>query len=103
MLVMIVYALIASAFVLFVARRALRKHGKSVPRRVLYGLPLAAVFTKSFEAGNRSRTAKVYLSPETPIRSYYTVIAIPDGADTAQFLRRSGWLGVADSCLRSPR
>lgn len=44
MLVMIVYALIASAFVLFVARRALRKQGKTVPRRVIYGLPLAAVF-----------------------------------------------------------
>jgi hypothetical protein len=38
----------------------------------------------------------VYVSAETPIRSYYTVIAVPDGADTAEFLQASGWREVAD-------
>ncbi|MET0418553.1 MAG: hypothetical protein ABW022_21275, partial [Actinoplanes sp.] len=57
---------------------------------------MTGYWTKSFDVGGRGRTAKVYISPETPIRSYYTVIAIPDGVDTAQFLRRSGWAGIAD-------
>ena len=43
MLLMIVYALIASAFVLYVARRALRKSGRAVPHKVVLGLPIAAV------------------------------------------------------------
>lgn len=40
---MLLYALLASALVLFVARRALGKQGKQVPRRVMIGLPIAAV------------------------------------------------------------
>jgi regulator of protease activity HflC (stomatin/prohibitin superfamily) len=43
MWLMIVYALFASAFVLYVARRALRRSGRSLPTRVVYGLPIAAV------------------------------------------------------------
>jgi regulator of protease activity HflC (stomatin/prohibitin superfamily) len=43
MLTMILYALVASALVLFVARRALGKHGRAVPRRVMFGLPILAV------------------------------------------------------------
>jgi regulator of protease activity HflC (stomatin/prohibitin superfamily) len=39
----ILYALLASAVILFVAKRALGKHGKSVPFKVMIGLPLAAV------------------------------------------------------------
>ncbi|WP_370615674.1 hypothetical protein [Mumia sp. Pv 4-285] len=50
---------------------------------------------KSFTVGEEVRTAKVYISPETPIRSYYTVIALPDGVDTEEFLERSGWVDVA--------
>ncbi|MEV6487634.1 PHB depolymerase family esterase [Actinoplanes sp. NPDC051633] len=53
---------------------------------------MTGYWTKSFDG----RTAKVYISPETPIRSYFTVIAVPDGVDTASFLRISGWLEVAD-------
>jgi poly(3-hydroxybutyrate) depolymerase len=53
-------------------------------------------WTKSFDVGSHLRTAKVYISPETPIRSYYTVIAVPDGVDTAEFLRQSSWVDVAD-------
>ena len=38
---------------------------------------MTGYWTKSFDG----RTAKVYISPETPIRSYFTVIAVPDGVD----------------------
>ncbi|HEX6325404.1 MAG TPA: PHB depolymerase family esterase [Jiangellaceae bacterium] len=57
---------------------------------------MTGFWEKSFDIGGVSRTAKVYISPETPIRSYYTVIAVPDGVDTAEFLRRSSWRDVAD-------
>ena len=57
---------------------------------------MTGYWTKSFDVGGTTRTAKVYISPETPIRSYYTVIAVPDGVDTAEFLVRSGWVDVAD-------
>ena len=43
MLLMIIYALIASAVVLYVMRRALGRHNIRVPMRVTLGLPLAAV------------------------------------------------------------
>lgn len=44
LIVGIVYALIASAVVLFVAKRALGKHGRRVPYRFMLGLPIVAVF-----------------------------------------------------------
>ncbi|MFI5889841.1 hypothetical protein ACIA5D_06935 [Actinoplanes sp. NPDC051513] len=49
---------------------------------------MTGYWTKSFGA----RTAKVYISPETPIRSYFTVIAAPDGG----FPDRSAWIAMAD-------
>lgn len=58
---------------------------------------MTGYWTKSFDVGGTTRTAKAYISPETPIRSYYTVIAVPDGVDTTEFLRRTGWAEVADS------
>jgi poly(3-hydroxybutyrate) depolymerase len=57
---------------------------------------MSGYWTKSFDVGGRTRTAKVYISPETPIRSYYTVVAVPDGVDTAEFLQRSSWVDIAD-------
>ncbi|MGH1565420.1 hypothetical protein [Mumia sp. DW29H23] len=56
---------------------------------------MTGYWQKSFLVGEEVRTAKIYLSPETPIRSYYTVIAVPDGVDTEDFLQRSGWVDVA--------
>ncbi|XVV08608.1 alpha/beta hydrolase family esterase [Actinoplanes sp. CA-131856] len=47
---------------------------------------MAGLWTKSFGGG---RTAKVYISPETPIRSYFTVIAGPD-----KVIRE--WMRIAD-------
>jgi poly(3-hydroxybutyrate) depolymerase len=57
---------------------------------------MTGYWTKSFDVGGQIRTAKVYISPETPIRSYYTVVAVPDGVETADFLRKSSWVDVAD-------
>ncbi|WP_203790910.1 hypothetical protein [Paractinoplanes rishiriensis] len=57
---------------------------------------MTGYWTKSFDIAGRTRTAKVYISPETPIRSYYTVIAVPDGVDTAEFLHSSRWREIAD-------
>ncbi|WP_433532831.1 hypothetical protein ACQPYA_12975 [Micromonospora sp. CA-263727] len=57
---------------------------------------MTGYWTKSFDIGGVTRTAKVCISPETPIRSYYTVIAVPNGVDTADFLRTSSWHDIAD-------
>jgi poly(3-hydroxybutyrate) depolymerase len=57
---------------------------------------MTGYWTKSFDVSGQPRTAKVYISPGTPIRSYYTVIAVPDGVETAEFLRESSWIDVAD-------
>ncbi|MDL4814138.1 hypothetical protein [Actinomadura opuntiae] len=57
---------------------------------------MTGYWEKRFELNGVPRTAKVYISPETPIRSYYTVLAIPDGVETGDFLRRTGWRDIAD-------
>lgn len=61
-------------------------------------LPMEMVgyWEKSFDINGKKRTVKIYISPETPIRSYYTVIAVPDGVDTTEFLWKSGWKDLAD-------
>jgi poly(3-hydroxybutyrate) depolymerase len=57
---------------------------------------MTGYWTTSFDVAGQTRTAKVYISAETPIRSYFTVIAVPDGVDTATFLKTSSWRDVAD-------
>jgi len=57
---------------------------------------MTGYWEKSFLIDGVPRTAKVYISAETPIRSYYTVIAIPDGVDTEVFLWKAGWIDMAD-------
>jgi poly(3-hydroxybutyrate) depolymerase len=56
-------------------------------------LPMTGYMTKSFEDG---RTMKVYIAKNAPIRPYFTVITVPDGQDTKEFLKNSGWQTVAD-------
>ncbi|WP_194610342.1 hypothetical protein [Clostridium vitabionis] len=56
-------------------------------------LPLTGYMTKAFEDG---RTMKIYIAREAPIRPYFTVITVPDGQDTKEFLKNSGWQAVAD-------
>ena len=38
----------------------------------------------------------VYISEEASIRSYFTVIAVPNGVDTQQFLEDEGWIDLMD-------
>ena len=57
---------------------------------------MTGYWEKTFDVDGATRSAKVYISPETPIRSYYTVLAVPDGVDTGEFLRRTGWRDIAD-------
>ncbi|MBP8718197.1 MAG: hypothetical protein KBI07_03805 [Candidatus Atribacteria bacterium] len=60
-------------------------------------LPLTGYFEKSFEVNGQTRTAKIYISPDAPIRSFFTLIAVPDGIDTDTFLLESGWKDIADA------
>ena len=57
---------------------------------------MTGYWEKSFDVAGKRRTAKVYISAETPIRSYYTVLAVPEGVDTGDFLDRTGWREIAD-------
>ena len=61
--------------------------------------PLSGYFTKSVSGAGvaEGRTVKVYLSDYAPIRSYMTVVAIPDGAETYSFLKDNGWFDVIDA------
>lgn len=57
-------------------------------------LPLTGYFTKSFDDG---RSVKVYIAEEASIRSYFTVVAVPDGVNTKEFLESEGWFALADA------
>ena len=59
-------------------------------------LPLTGYFEKSFVLGADTRTAKIYISTEAPIRTFFTVIAVPDGVDTTDFIVKSGWKDIAE-------
>ena len=64
-------------------------------------LPLTGWFTKNIDVdGNGKmddgRTVKVYIAPEASIRSYFTIVAVPDGEDTYTFLEENGWFALAD-------
>ena len=57
---------------------------------------MTGYFEKSFVLGADTRTAKIYISPTAPIRSFFTVIAVPNGVDTTEFMVKSGWKDIAD-------
>lgn len=59
-------------------------------------LPLTGYFEKDFNVGGIDRTAKVYIPKNTPVRTYFTLIAVPNGVDTEKFLLDSGWKALAD-------
>ena len=43
-----------------------------------------------------ARTTKVYIPHGTPIRSYFTIMSVPDGWNTEDFLVKSGWIDIAN-------
>ena len=62
-------------------------------------LPLTGWYTKSIDVNgdgqlNDGRSVTVYVSPEASIRSYFTIVAVPDGVDTRQFLEDEGWIDL---------
>lgn len=61
-------------------------------------LPLTGYFTKNIIGENvgEGRTVKVYIAPEASIRSYFTVVAVPSGVDTQEFLEKQGWFDLAN-------
>ena len=66
-------------------------------------LPLTGWYTKNIDVdgdgdiANDARTVKVYIAPEASIRSYFTVVAVPDDVDTYEFLRDNGWFELANA------
>jgi hypothetical protein len=60
-------------------------------------LPLTGKFTKSFDVtGTGDRSVKVYIADNASVRSYFTVVAVPDGVDTWKYLEDQGWIALAD-------
>ena len=59
-------------------------------------LPLTGYLEKSFEINGQSRFAKFYISSSAPVRSFFTVIAVPEHVSTTEFLVASGWLDLAE-------
>ena len=57
-------------------------------------LPLTGWFTKTLDGG---RTMKIYISPEASIRTYFTVVAVPNSADTVTYLDSAGWFDLMDA------
>jgi hypothetical protein len=59
-------------------------------------LPMTGYFEKSFEVNGTQRTARIYLAASAPIRTFFTVIAVPEAVETGEFLVASGWMDLAD-------
>ena len=65
-------------------------------------LPLTGWYTKNIDVdgdndfADDARTVKVYIAPEASIRSYFTVVAVPEGVDTYDFLKEQGWIDLAN-------
>ncbi len=57
-------------------------------------LPLTGWFSRTFEDG---RSVKAYFSEESEIRTYFTIVAVPDGVDAIEFVEAEGWKDVADA------
>lgn len=59
-------------------------------------LPMTGYFEKSFDVNGSKRTAKFYIAASAPIRSFFTVLAVPEDYGTTEFLVASGWHDIAD-------
>lgn len=58
--------------------------------------PITGYYYLTMDVEGVERTAKVYIPEVAPLRCYFTVITVPDGWNTEEFLLESGWLTVAD-------
>lgn len=57
-------------------------------------LPLTGYLNQDITVGDETRTVKLYIADSAPIRTYMTIINVPDGVDTWQFLEDNGWIDL---------
>ncbi|MBP5291788.1 MAG: hypothetical protein J6Y90_04150, partial [Lachnospiraceae bacterium] len=65
-------------------------------------IPLSGYYTKDIDVNgdgefNDGRSVKLYFSDFTNCRAYFTIVAVPDGVDTHEFLNGQGWLDLVNS------
>ncbi|WP_127818619.1 alpha/beta hydrolase-fold protein [Microbacterium sp. CPCC 204701] len=59
-------------------------------------LPVTGYYVENVTVGGETRTSKVYIPEDMYLRGYFTVVSVPDGWDTEEFLAKSGWIDIAD-------
>ena len=59
-------------------------------------LPVTGYYVENVTVNDAVRTTKVYIPDQMPIRGYFTVLSVPDGWNTEDFLVRSGWIDIAN-------
>jgi pimeloyl-ACP methyl ester carboxylesterase len=59
-------------------------------------LPLTGKFTKSLTVNGNQRNVAVYIADNAVIRPYFTVVAVPDGVNTWDYLDSQGWIAQAN-------
>lgn len=59
-------------------------------------LPVTGYYVEQVSVNGAARTAKVYIPEGMPIRGYFTIVSVPDGWDTEEFLAESGWVDIAN-------
>ena len=65
-------------------------------------IPLSGYYTKDIDVNEdgefeENRSVKLFFSDYTNCRAYFTIIAVPDGVDTRDFLEKQGWLDLVNS------
>lgn len=59
-------------------------------------LPVTGYYVEQVTVNGAARTTKVYIPEGIPIRGYFTIVSVPDGWNTEDFLDESGWIDIAD-------
>jgi len=60
-------------------------------------LPVNGYFVQEVVVGEAKRSAKVFIPEGMPIRGYFTIVNVPDGWNTEEFLLKSGWIDVMEA------
>lgn len=59
-------------------------------------LPLNGYLSQEIKVGNTTRTVKLYIGKDAPVRCYMTWVNVPDNTDPYEFLKETGWADYAD-------
>ncbi len=57
-------------------------------------LPLTGYLNQEIQVGDTTRTVKLYIADGAPVRTYMTIINVPEGVDTYRFLEQTGWIDL---------